>query len=77
MQRIYDSDISLDVKKVNVNIMQANTNRVVHLDVEVRSEELLRQLSYTIKNQLARGFACPTLVLYGLRAPIIGPFRAL
>ena len=27
-------------------------NRVVHLDVEVRSEELLRQLSYAIKNQL-------------------------
>ena len=26
--------------------------RVVHLDVEVRSEELLRQLSYAIKNQL-------------------------
>ena len=26
--------------------------RLVHLDVEVRSEELLRQLSYAIKNQL-------------------------
>ena len=27
-------------------------NRVVHLDVEGTSEELLRQLSYAIKNQL-------------------------
>ena len=26
--------------------------RVVHLDVEERSEDLLRQLSYAIKNQL-------------------------
>ena len=29
-----------------------NYNRVVHLEVEVRSEELLHQLSYAIKNQL-------------------------
>ena len=36
---------------------------MVHLDVEEWSEELLRQLTYAIKNQL-------------LRAPIIGPFRA-
>ena len=67
--------------------------RLVHLDVEDCSEELLRQQSYAIKNQLGhpkpptRGFgtqntpiggyfACPSLVLYGIRAPIIGPFRA-
>ena len=43
---------------------------------------MLRQLSYAIKNQLGhpkpptRVFACPTLVLYGIRAPIIGPFSA-
>ena len=43
---------------------------------------LLRQLSYAIKNQLGhpkpptRVFACPTLVLYGIRAPLIDPFRA-
>ena len=28
------------------------SNRLVHLDVEVCSEELLRQQSYAIKNQL-------------------------
>ena len=49
---------------------------VLHLDVEEWSEELLRQLSYAIKNQLehpkppTRVFACPTLVLYGIRAPM-------
>ena len=31
---------------------EAERNRLVHLDVEVRFEELLRQLSYAIKNQL-------------------------
>ena len=59
------------------------------LDVEVRSEELLRQLSHAIKNQLGhpktqRGFenmtqqvtSCLKLVLYGIRAPIIDPFLA-
>ena len=40
------------------------------------------QLSYAIKNQLEHPkplggyFACFLLVLYGIRAPIIGPFRA-
>ena len=60
--------------------------RVLLLDVEVRSEELLRQLSYATKNQLGHpkppklwteiprlgGISCPTLVLFGIRAPIIG-----
>ena len=59
---------------------------LVHLDVEDCSEELLRQQSYAIKNQLVafkahRGyFACSSLVLYGIRivgfharkGPIIG-----
>ena len=50
-------------------------SRVLHLGVEVRSEELLRQLSYDIKSQL--GHPKPAmLVLYDIRAPIIGPFRA-
>ena len=46
--------------------------RLVHLDIEDCSEELLRQQAYAIKNH----FACSSLVLYGTRAPIIGPFRA-
>ena len=40
-------------------------------------------VSYAIKNQLVASkapylglFACSSLVLYGIRAPIIGPFRA-
>ena len=53
---------------------------------------LLRQLSYAIKNQLKApkapigglwdeipplgGISCLSLVLYGIRAPIIDPFRA-
>ena len=50
---------------------------MVHLDVEDQVEELLRQLSYAMKNQLVLvgGFGCDELVLYGIRAPIIGPFR--
>ena len=32
--------------------LESPDSRVVHLDVEVSSEELLRQLSYAIKNQL-------------------------
>ena len=50
--------------------------------------EITRQQSYAIKNQLGypkppiRGFGtqntpiCASLVLYGIRVPIIGPFRA-
>ena len=38
--------------------------------VEVRSEELLAPAL------LGQVFACPKLVLYGIRAPIIGPFPA-
>ena len=55
-----------------------------------KSEELLRQLSNATKNQLGHpksptrgigakypgGISCPTLVLYGTRAPIIDSFRA-
>ena len=33
-------------------VLSIRTTRLVHLGVEVRSEELLRQLSYPIKNQL-------------------------
>ena len=39
-------------------------HRLVHLDVEERSEELLRQLSYAL---LVGGFGCDELVLYGIR----------
>ena len=52
------------------------------LDVEDCSEKLLCQQSYAIKNQLGHAkpptrvfLACPTLVLYGIRPPIIDPFR--
>ena len=46
----------------------------------VPSHELLRQQSYAIKNQLGHPqpptigvyFACSSLVLYDIRAPIIG-----
>ena len=62
-------------------------SRVVHLDVEDCSEELVLQQSYAIKNQLGHRtvetqntpidigvyFACSSLVLYGIRAPI--PFK--
>ena len=43
--------------------------RLVHLDVEDCSEELLRQQSYAIKNQRGaiRGLWMPELVLYGMR----------
>ena len=48
---------------------------------------LLRQLYYSIKNHLGHwteigtpialgSVSCPTLVLYGIRKPKIGPFRA-
>ena len=47
--------------------------RLAHLDVEDCSEDLLRQQSCAIKNQLGQS---KPLVLYGVRAPIIGPFRA-
>ena len=64
-------------------VMVLACTRLVHLDVEDCSEELLRQQSYAIKNQLGhpkppiRGyFACSSLVLYGIRVPIIGPFHA-
>ena len=51
---------------------------VVHLDDEDYSEELLHQHSFAIKNQLVASKApyCSSLVLYGIRAPIIGSFRA-
>ena len=58
------------------------TKVVVDLDiyyVEDCSEELLRQQSSDIKNQLGHSkppIRCSSLVLYGIRAPIIGPFRA-
>ena len=49
----------------------------------VPTEELLCQQSYAIKNQLGhpkpptKGFGThPSLVLYGIREPVIGPFRA-
>ena len=52
-------------------------NSVVHLDVEDISEELLRQLSYEIKNQLkVSKIVCLSLVLYSIKAPMMGPFRA-
>ena len=38
-------------------ISEENRTRLVHLDVEERSEELLRQLSYAIKNQLVESKA--------------------
>ena len=41
--------------------------RVLHLDVEVRSEELLRQLSYAIKNQL--GHPKPPTRGFGTQRP--------
>ena len=58
------------------------TKVVVYLDiyyVEDCSEELLRQQSSDIQNQLGHSKPprCSSLVLYGIRAPIIGPFRAL
>ena len=40
--------------------------RLVQLDVEDCSEELLRQQSYVIK-KLVGGFGCDELVLYGIR----------
>ena len=53
---------------------------VDHLDVEVRSEELLAPaLFYAIKNRLwnaKQAKTRPTLVLNGIRVPIIGPFCA-
>ena len=51
-----------------------STSRLVHLDVEDSSEDLLRQLSYAIKNQL-KALKIPLLhwglllVLYGIWAP--------
>ena len=65
---------------VVVQVRKYLNTRVLHLDVEERSEELLRQLSYAIKNQLVASkaphyFACSSLALYGIRAPILGPFR--
>ena len=56
------------------------TGRVVHLHFESCSEELVRQQFYAIKTQPgqqnAKYFASSSLVLYGIRAPILGPFRA-
>ena len=52
------------------------TRRLVHFHVEDTSEELLRQLSYAIKNQLK---ACKidilflSLVHHGIREPIMDP----
>ena len=55
--------------------------RLVHLDVEDCSEELLRQQSYAIKNQrggilrskaLIRGLWLPELVLFGIRCKTAG-----
>ena len=46
-------------------------------EVEDSSEELLRQLSDAIKNQMTQMFiSCSTLDLYGMRALIIGPLLA-
>ena len=53
---------------------------LVHCSVQIRSQEfivMLRQLSYAINNQLKApkapylGLSCLSLVLYGIRAPII------
>ena len=48
------------------------------LDVEDSYEGLLRQLSYAIRTQLKEPKApfCLSLCLYGIRAPILGPFRS-
>ena len=61
----------------------SNKNRLVHLDFEVRSEELLAPAllchKEPVRSKLVGGFGTkypPTLVLYGIRAPTIGPFRA-
>ena len=45
--------------------------RLVHLDVEVRSEELLAPalLCHKEPARALGGISCPTLVLYGIRAP--------
>ena len=42
-------------------------SRVLHLDVEVRSEELLHQISYAIKNQL--GHPKPPTRGFGTQRP--------
>ena len=91
-QRIAKLESSLQLQ-TDVYMIERTSGRLVHLDVEDCSEELLRQKSYAIKNQLGhpkpptrsfetqnipvgRYFACPSLVLYGIRAAITGPFRA-
>ena len=71
------------IRRVFGRNIEYNESRLVHsLDVQDKSEESQRQQSYAIKNELGQTtpykgyFACSSLVLYGIRVPIIEHFRA-
>ena len=49
-----------DIISIKLSVWNWAGSRLVHLDVEDYSEELFRQQSYAIKNQLAKRKTPPT-----------------